>query len=223
VETVATTLEADWVMLHDADERRRPPWPDASLRNGLYAVDRRGFTCVDHTTINHWPTSEAPFRSDRPLEDQLPFAEFSCHPGHFLQRRAWKNVGPVSLAPTAGHDVSFCGRRVFPYRFLLHHYPIRSREHGRRKIICERQARWNKEERQLGWHRQYDELTDELVRPLDSLLHADCINGDDCLLLERLTGVGVFDAPPTWCTPPLWGRVPVVEEDGVADIFEPAA
>ena len=46
-----------------------------------------------------------------------------------------------------GHDARFPGRRVFPYKFLLLHYPARSQEQGERKVFRDRQGCRNAEER----------------------------------------------------------------------------
>jgi hypothetical protein len=48
-----------WVMLHDADERRRSPWPGVRLRDALWQVDRAGFSCVDHVVLTFWPTDDS--------------------------------------------------------------------------------------------------------------------------------------------------------------------
>src|SRR5262249_40063197 len=73
------------------------------------------------------------------------------------QIKCWKNEGiAIDLVSSGGHDVEFEGRRVFPIRFPLRHYPIRSNEHGRRKVFRERKERFDPEERQLKWHIHYD-------------------------------------------------------------------
>jgi hypothetical protein len=72
--------------------------------------------------------------------------------------KAWKNRAPVDLAGRAGHEARFPGRRVFPYKFELKHYPIRSQAHGERKIFRDRVPRWDPRERRLAWHVQYDDV-----------------------------------------------------------------
>ena len=207
VEQVA--LEQSWVtwfMLHDADERRRSPWPGVRLREALWHADASGYSCVDHVTLNFWPVDESfdPGVSD--LEQHFSYFEFSDHPGHFHQRRAWRRTsGRVTLAPSAGHDVTFPGRRVYPYKFLLKHYPIRSQAHGERKVLGERIARWHSGERARGWHRQYDGLQGRsFVRDPSSLSRFDPLTFPEDYLLERLSGAGIFVAPPSWATPPRW-------------------
>jgi hypothetical protein len=64
----------------------------------------------------------------------------------------------LDLVSTGGHEARFPGRRVFPLRFLLRHYPIRGQAHGERKVFKERRARFSAEERARGWHVQYDAL-----------------------------------------------------------------
>jgi hypothetical protein len=197
-----------WVMLHDADERRRSPWPGLGLRDALWHVGRSGFSCIDHVTLTFWPGDDAFDPAGPDIERQLVHFEFSDHPGHFHQRRAWKRTGaPVSLAPSAGHDVGFEGRRVYPYKFLLKHYPIRSQAHGRRKVLQERANRWNAGERALGWHRQYDGPgadPERFTRDPATLTRFDPETFAEAYLVERLSGVGVFAEPPLWATGPRW-------------------
>ena len=70
-------------------------------------------------------------------------------------------------------------------------------------IVQERRARWNAAERSLGWHQQYDGL-EEFTRAASDLNHFDPQTFYEQYLIERLSGIGVFDAPPDWATPPLW-------------------
>jgi hypothetical protein len=207
VEDVAErSSEASWIVLHDADERRRSPWPGVTLRDAIWRVDQSGYTCVDHVTLNFWPTDDAPFDPDGPdLEQRFLHFEFSAHEGHFHQRRAWKQLGvPVGLRRSAGHDVDLPDRRVYPYKFLLKHYPFRSQANGEAKLR-ERTRRWNVEERALGWHRQYDQLaTQRVVRDPASLLRFDPATFFERYLVERLSGAGVFHDVPPWATPPHW-------------------
>jgi hypothetical protein len=95
---------------------------------------------------------------------------------------------------------------VYPYKFLLKHYPIRSHAHGERKVLRERIARWNQTERALGWHQQYDDMchTRQFVRRAGGLIEFDARAFHERYLLERLSGAGIFEHPPDWATPPAW-------------------
>lgn len=194
VEELAQTLEADWFIHHDVDEIRESPWPDVKLREALQYVDRLGFNAIDHTVINFHPIDNG-FVSGTDFGNYFTYGDFGRRPGHFLQIKAWKNLSrPVTLADTGGHDANFPGRRVFPYKFLLRHYPVRSQNHGNQKILRERKPRFNLKEREVrGWHGHYDHIeeghnflfTPASLKPFDSAsFHQE-------FLVERISGVGI--------------------------------
>jgi Glycosyl transferase family 2 len=160
VEEVAHDSGSHWVIHHDADERRTGPWVSASLRDALWIVDRSGFNAVDHTVLNFRPTDDQ-FAIGDDVEQHLRFYEFGTSPDMRTQIKAWKQGrSRVSLSDSGGHAVAFPGRRVFPYRFLLKHYPIRSQAHGVQKVLRDRQPRWDPRERERGWHSHYDDLSE---------------------------------------------------------------
>ncbi|MBW4029550.1 MAG: glycosyltransferase family 2 protein [Acidobacteria bacterium] len=204
VEEVAAESGADWVIHHDADEIRESPWPGVSLMDALWAVEQWGYNCIDHTVFNFRPVDNSWSPGDD-LASSFPWCEFGDTPADFLQIKGWKpQATRLTMASNAGHQVDFEGRRVFPYKFLLRHYSIRSQEHGERKILRERQPRWSPEERAKGWHVHYDhynEQTSFLWSP-EGLLRWGTI--DEKYLLARLSGVGMPNNP--WS-----GEGPVVD------------
>ncbi len=193
VADLALSLSADWFVHLDPDERRRPPWASLGLRDGLYEVDRSGFNCVDHTTVNFQPVDDAfPFGSD--CEAYFRWFEFGRRPGSFLQQKAWKNLGlRVERAESGGHEIRFPGRRVYPFKFLLKHYPIRSQAHGERKVFGERMPRWSLAERSRGQHVHYDHLTrgHTFLRTPADLIEFRAADFNRRYLVERLSGVGL--------------------------------
>jgi glycosyltransferase involved in cell wall biosynthesis len=156
-EALAWELGADWFINHDADEFRESPWPHMSLRDAIRMVDQLGYNAIDFELLNFWPThDDSPPGHD--VRQSLRFFERG-QPWDRPQVRAWKKGGtPVDLVATAGHDTQFPGRRVFPIRFLLRHYPIRGQAHGERKVFRERLPRFSEIERERGWHVQYDHV-----------------------------------------------------------------
>jgi hypothetical protein len=187
------TIRADWFLHHDADEVRDSPWEGTSLREGFFRIDQDGYNCVDHTCIVFHPTGNDFTRKDD-FGEYFRYFEFGMRPGHFVQRKAWKNLHrQVSLAESGGHDVQFEGRRIHPYKFLLRHYPIRSQMHGERKIIGERKPRWSPLERRAGWHTQYDhvEAGFKFVRDASQLTRFEEQDFFATYLFERLSGVGI--------------------------------
>jgi hypothetical protein len=197
VEELAATTRADWFVHVDADEQRRSAWPGVSLRTALWRVEQRGFNAVDHTVLTFPPVDDG-FRPGSDPERHFRHFEFGRNIGHLVQIKTWKRTRErVDLASTGGHDVSFEGRRLFPYNFLSKHYPVRSQAHGERKIFGERQSRWSPEERAAGWHVQYDHL-----RPGHSFLRdpagLEQYDEDDFArryVVERLSRIGI--PPPT--------------------------
>ncbi|MGQ0732811.1 MAG: glycosyltransferase [Acidobacteriota bacterium] len=156
-EVLAQEMAADWVMHHDADEFRESPWPNLTLRDGIRLVDRLGYNAVDFDVFNFWPTTVAP---PEPGPDGLSAYFERAESFDRKQVKCWKR-GPtaVDLVTSGGHDVQFQGRRIYPQRFILRHYPIRSQAHGERKVFAERRPRFAADERDRGWHVQYDKYT----------------------------------------------------------------
>ena len=195
VEEVAADSGADWVIHHDADEIRESPWPGVSLLDALWSVEQWGFNCIDHTVFNFRPVDDSWSPGDD-LASSFPWCQFGDTPADFLQIKGWKpQSSRLTMASNAGHQVDFEGRRVFPYKFLLRHYSIRSQAHGERKILRERQPRWSPEERAKGWHVHYDHYNEQtsFLWPLEGLLRWGTI--DQHHLLARLSGVGMPHNP----------------------------
>ena len=161
-EEIAAAYPGRWIIHTDADELRRSPFPGTTLAEGLEIAWRTGANRVNFNLINFRPIDDRPFLPGS-LSTGFSHFEFGTRPGHFKQGKAWyQGDERVSLAASGGHMVSFNGARDFPYRFLLRHYPIRSKEHGARKILVDRHPRWSPYEKNtLGWHNHYDQVSDE--------------------------------------------------------------
>ena len=138
---LARELDATWFINQDADEFRESPWTDANLFEGIRRVDSLGYNAIDFEVLNFWPTHDD-FRKGDDVRAAFPLFERG---GTFdrLQIRCWKKLdGSLDLLSSGGHEVAFAGRRVFPLRFLLRHYPIRGQAHGERKVFRERRPRF---------------------------------------------------------------------------------
>jgi hypothetical protein len=191
MEALSREIEADWFVRRGADEVLMSPWPGISYRDGLYLVDQAGFNCVDHTIVEFHPVDDG-FEMGMDHEAYLRHFDFK-HLSHPRQRKAWKNFGqPISTIPSAGHDVVFAGRRIYPFKFLLKHYSFRSQRQAERKVFHERKARWNPKERAKGWHIHYDSMQEghrfvKLASEKD-VFEEDRFN--KVYLVERLSGIG---------------------------------
>lgn len=158
---VAAAFPGRWIVHIDSDELRLSPWRDLNLSQALLAAARAGTNVVDFAVLNFSPTMDGFSNRDKPLTFFTHFA-FGRHASYFSQCRAWiQPAQAVDLSSSGGHDVQFEGRRVFPYRFVLLHYPIRSEAQGRRKVFVDRRRRFMAEERETrGWHVHYDFVAD---------------------------------------------------------------
>ncbi len=195
VEQVAHTCGADWVIHHDTDEIHESAWKDTSLRDGLWALDRWGFNAVDHTGLDFRPIDNR-WKPGDDLATSFEWFEFPPFASYYTLVKAWKPQPQlVDLASNGGHDVVFPGRRVFPYKFVIRHYPIRSQEHGERKILRERKSRWDPEERAKGWHVHYDHFTDGSEFLWDPGALHRWRDIDELFLIQRLSGAGLPGNP----------------------------
>jgi chromosome segregation ATPase len=158
-EALAHELSASWFIHSDADEFRESPWRDLNLRDAIQQVDALGYNAIDFAVYNFWPTHDR-FRRGDDVQQAFPLCERGAHFDK-LQVKCWKRTGSsVDLASTGGHDAQFPGRKVFPIRFILRHYPIRGQAHGERKIFRERRPRFVAEERARDWHQQYEQIAE---------------------------------------------------------------
>lgn len=196
IEQLSESIDADWIVVNDADEVRRSPWSGLTLRDAIFTADQRGFNAIDYTDLEFEPTDDS-FPDGGSL-DHFRYFRFGTNPWHFLKINSFKRTGhPVNLVDSGGHEVHFEGRRVFPYKFLLKHYPVRTQQQGERKIFQERKQRWAQEERALGWHVHYDQVQpgDCLIKNPANLIRFDERRFPEEFLIERLSGIGIALGP----------------------------
>ncbi len=167
-EDLSKQLGFDWFLHVDADEIRYSPWPHLSLCEGLDRVDRSGYNLVNFKLFNFRLKHDLPVSSDyeRDMPDYSAGEYFNQY-----QVKAWKAHPEIDIASFGGHIARRPDARIYPTRFIHKHYPVRSLEHGRRKILQERKQRFSQAEKQRGWHVQYDQMAD--VSPNEVFWNAD--------------------------------------------------
>ena len=155
-----------WVIFHDADEIRRVPadWSTLTLEQALDIVTITGYNAVHFAVRTFVPTDNSWKAGDNP-ERHFRYHK-NDHVDHGLPHvKAWFQTDQrVDLHTHGGHQAVFSDRRLCPHPFILKHYPIRSQEHGERKVLKERSPRYPPKERSKRWHVQYDEYV-EASRP----------------------------------------------------------
>lgn len=150
-----------WIIHIDSDELRTTPWPEISLSRGLAIAQTYGSNAIEFGVVEYPPLDDNFCAEIDPVE-HFTHCYFSKQPSHFMQTKAWlQGSGLVDLSSTGGHQAEFPQRRVFPYRFILDHFPIRSTQHGLRKVLKDRKPRFSQQEKnELGWHSHYDSVSD---------------------------------------------------------------
>lgn len=192
-EEYAKNIEVDWILHHDADEIRLSPWRDVTLQEAISWIDSLGYNAIDFTVIDFRFLKSVPNVSP-PFQQNLGHFEFGRRPGHFVQVKGWKNVKRVNLAESAGHNVLFEGRRVYPLKFLLKHYPLRNKEQSENKIFKNRLPRYVTEKERYGWHTQYDRFKNSME--ITGWEYHDLVPWHPILfnteyVVERLSGIGL--------------------------------
>lgn len=156
-----------WILHTDADEIRVSPWPQVRLIDAIAAVDSMGYNAIDYTVLDFRFTNNDPVNQTRSLEDRLCLFEFGRRGGHFSQIKTWKNMGySVNISESGGHTAEFQERKVYPWKFILKHYPLRGIFHARDKVFKHRKPRFESEQSTRGWHSQYNNISQtEDIRP----------------------------------------------------------
>jgi glycosyltransferase involved in cell wall biosynthesis len=140
-----------WCFLVDADTFLEPPSPDITLKGAVQEVERQGYNVINFDHFEFWPVG-----------DELPEEpEVRSRITHYTwaddkQEKAWRACQGTRNSRLGGHAIDFPSdipKLVFPDKFVLRHYRIRSYEHGLRKVFAERLPRFAGEP--SNWHIHY--------------------------------------------------------------------
>lgn len=158
-EELHSILKADWYMHMDADAIVESPWQGIKLPEAVKLVDTLGYNCINFELFNFRPVI-TDYQNNISPRDSFEYWE---PPDVFdeLQIKCWKNTSQrIDLAASGGHAVQFDGKNVFPVKFIMKHYPIRSKAQGIKKVFSDRIPRFDPTEKTMDWHRQYDRYVD---------------------------------------------------------------
>ena len=186
-ELAAKKLPHEWFMISDADEIKYSPWQHLSLGEGIARVDRLGYNLLNFKLFDFRPIGATPVSTG--IETGL---EYYSNPGSSsaIQMKCWKRNESLDIKSFGGHIILVPNSLVFPVRFINKHYPIRSAEHGMRKLRYERQARYSVAELEKGWHTHYSAMdpndAQTLVWQKEDLTHFD-ITSERLKLFEEAT------------------------------------
>lgn len=159
VEEIAFVSDADWITHHDADEIRRSPRKGESLADGFARIQKTQYNAINFQVYHFMPVDDT-YTGDP--ENHFKYYTIDHGDCRMRQVKAWQNTRfRVDLASTGGHFANFPSVNVSPEKFILKHYPLRSLEQSRRKVLVERMARYDPVELAKRWHVQYNGLVQD--------------------------------------------------------------
>jgi glycosyltransferase involved in cell wall biosynthesis len=148
-EKLASEINANWFIHHDADEIREAPIIFANLYQAILAADKSGYDAINFDEFVFIPLDENERNEGKDFVKIMKYYYF-FEPYPLRRVNAWKkNSSPVNLVDSGGHSVNFLGRKIFPENFILRHYIALSLRHLDSKYS---QRVHHEEEVKLGWH-----------------------------------------------------------------------
>ena len=189
-ERLAGEIAADWFIHCDADEIREAPKPYRTLREGIEAVDRRGYNAIDFDEFVFLPTSDDESFDGRDyVEAMRYYYYFEPDSPDRYRINAWKHHPKLDLHTLAGHKALFPGMRVSPDSFILRHYLVLSRAHAIEKYG---RRNFSPSEMAISWHGDRASFrSDDFEFPAKERL-------------KNLDQAGEFDKSEPWKSHPLF-------------------
>ena len=121
-EKLASDINANWFIHHDADEIREAPITFANLYQAISAADKSGYDAINFDEFVFIPLNENERNEGKDFVKIMKYYYF-FEPYPLRRVNAWKkNSLPVNLVDSGGHSVNFLGRKIFPENFILRHY-----------------------------------------------------------------------------------------------------
>lgn len=166
-EQLSCELDFDWFIHYDCDEFRVSPWKNCSLKEFIFNVDQLGYNCIENTVIDFRITENE--QENIFMEDT--YFDFRYNDIMFDQVKTWKKCSNVDLKSSGGHFVRVDNPVIFPLKILNRHYPLRCLSQAKKKVYQDRLPRFEKENRERGWHGHYRNLEkdDDFIYNKDKL------------------------------------------------------
>jgi len=148
-EKLAHEIPADWFIHQDADEIREAPKPFKTLKEGIEAVDKKGYNAINFDEFVFMPTSpEESYEGKDYVKEMKYYFFLEMRSQHHI--KAWKKTkNRVDLASMGGHFVEFKGIKVSPVPFILRHYIVLSLAHANEKYGT---RKFPQKELARSWH-----------------------------------------------------------------------
>lgn len=214
-ELISKDLNYDWYIHYDVDEIRVAPWHDVSLKDSIEYIDSLGFNCIECSLIDFRITDK-----EERIFDINGYYEIRYY-AQSMHRKCWKKTDDIDLKNSGGHYATFDNIRLFPLKFLIKHYPFRSLEQAKRKVLLERKNDFVSEKKKRNWHSHYDtyENEDDFIFKKDNLLYWEK-SSFDRLWLPLFTGCGLkIKEKNQWRLPNIVGKNLVIYGAGKMGMY----
>lgn len=157
VEEIALAHPDEWILPMGADEILIPPWPGVGLMEAFARVSAGGYNFVEFELFDFVPTADGFMSGEDPV---AWFTHGYINRGCAYRRFFIQPEGSrAQIAVRACHDVIIPNRKIYPERFIVKHYPLRSSGQGIRKV-ADRFSRFSPVERAKGWHTHYSHINE---------------------------------------------------------------
>ena len=121
-EKLASEIDADWFIHHDADEIREAPASFSNLYQAIFAVDKQGYNAINFDEFVFIPTDDNERNEGKDFVKNMKHYYF-FEPRPLRRINAWKKTSsPINIVDSGGHQVVFANRKIFPENFILKHY-----------------------------------------------------------------------------------------------------
>jgi len=129
---MALVHSPDWVILNASDELLESGIPNRNLKDSIEQIDSEGFNLIQFDRFDFFMTDDDN-ESANTVKEKFRYYSYQ---GDFVYR-AWKYFPGIRNEDVAGHYPVFPdGHRykIWPKKFVMRHYPIRSSNHAKQKI-----------------------------------------------------------------------------------------
>jgi glycosyltransferase involved in cell wall biosynthesis len=160
---LALTLSPDWVIRFDSDEFLETGIKGINLHDGILEADKQGYNIIQFDWFNFFLTDDD--KKEGSTKDRLRYYSWASE----FQFRAWK-VAPGIRSEENPHlpiFPDFLKYKIYPKKFVLRHYPFRSKLQAEKKLLARLAKIKNKNaEVELGMHFRYKIYSENKFPPI---------------------------------------------------------
>jgi len=148
---LAMTFDPDWLILWDADVFLESPFKNKKLKDSVKKVASDGYNCIQFNNFEFWPTKKDSQSAD--VRKRMKYYTWNDD-FRLLCWKAGRGVRNINA-----HTLNLKHPKIYPVKFIMRHYKIRSFEQGLRKVFEERLPRFFNQP--PGWHVHYNLMKKE--------------------------------------------------------------